>query len=141
MPGTPQISGRSQAEAPEDRGELIADTVRITWDDVSKRIVFIESQVFPQGGRVYVAGVEPVGSVIAFGLALDSERFFLANTPDEANCLIHGFACAAAEKWEELFPDKTVVCAFDKADPEFAGKWLVMPWDVHYDIQEPEGGP
>jgi len=115
--------------------EITRDEIYITWADVFKRVAFAETQVFPFANQAGVHGIDPVGSVFAALIAAQSDRLDFAATPNLASALVIGFSGPNVDEWGELFPDKTVIAMIDKTDSEYAGKWIVLPWEVHHSIK------
>lgn len=124
--------------SPANPPRIKAARAYIDWPDALKRAAFAETQIFPSAARALIHGIDPVGHVFATIIASSSERIDFAADPDHANALILGFTGPEVEQWQKAFPEKTVVAMIDRNDERFAGRWVVLPWEVHHHIDRKE---
>lgn len=87
------------------------------------------------GGVIRVYGVPRGGIPVAMGLTGKVSRDFrihMVDTPEEADIIVDDIfdSGATAERYKNWFPHIPFLCLVDKTQPEWQGKWVVMPWEV-----------
>jgi hypothetical protein len=106
--------------------------LQITWKHIAKESVKLsEGKIYgiPKGGLICaLALVAGMRQKRLKGLMKDC-HYDIVVTPDEADYLLDDIydSGATARRYEKY--GKPIHFLFDKRKPEYAGKWLQMPWE------------
>lgn len=83
------------------------------------------------GSHLRLYGVPRGGVPVAMGVA-GRLRAVMVQDPAKADLIIDDIydSGVTAERYAKWFPNKPFLCLIDKRDPNWAGQWIVLPWEV-----------
>lgn len=89
--------------------------------------------LFPKNSFVKIWGVPRGGVSAALAMVADARgKLVLVDRPEDAECFVDDLIDSGAtlRKWSDEFPGVPFVALIDKDGPEYAGKWIVFPWEA-----------
>ena len=101
----------------------------ITMEQVMSRAIEL-SVIMPPAAHLY--GVPRGGIPAALAVLQHYSGGYITEDPSRADVIIDDIydSGATEQRYKKQFPSTPFVTLFDKRNPLWTGKWLVMPWEV-----------
>lgn len=110
----------------------------LTWEEMDGLSEELATAIRGLKGRK-VYGIPRGGAALA-GMLHGRHGLVAVMSPEDADCLVDDILDSGAtkERFAASFPDKPFLVAVDKREPEWAGKWVVFPWEKSDAVEDHE---